>query len=582
MKRRRESDGKLRYDTGREEYLGYGPPTSDRQDRYAKAVVEGELPLGNKALLCQLTEFLLFIEELTDAVYERVREMGEEDEDEEEDGVVDYGKMIRDAVAKLSRGESTVTSPTVHTVTMMGVAWRWHNEICERGRPIPEQKDRQHEAMTGLYAHCFMLSWTAFCKLFHLSIYENRDLYRSIRTQRAEQYAYCKQVSEKENVIISQAPLLSYTVNEVWNSLQQIVPSLYVHPFTPDMKTYLYALFFRYCDILCTKQVDLRRIMDNPLFVKFQKEELSQESDVDDTEEDSEEDEDSDEESDEDDDEEEAYDAYKRVNVPLDETCSLRSAYLYEGQLAFFSQLKRILLSERLAQLQEGDPLILEEALTEEGTVDGKESFTEFVRVISLHPVLKGFVKEGYMRTVISLSIYHGETERYRMRWPYAACQPMDVLSIFRPNDNMTAMRALTLTAEEILADQTLYEKNAVLITKFATLAWLSSKGEQKAMQTSEKECALAGCFIMEELVSLNHIDEMVASLDSDGVGMPILLRMVRLYYVIRGTSIYRTPHFVEAYLLWLSLLVQDGFILRKNIHPKVKSCLDYFIVADS
>jgi hypothetical protein len=593
MKRKR-SEESLTYNTEEEAYLVY----RGNQARYAKAVVSAELPVGNASLLCQLTDFLSFIEDLTDAVYARVAEEDEEEEEDDETRVVDYAKMITESVERMSRGEvSGVTRPTVHTVTMLGVAWRWHNEVCERGTPSVDPNAPKPEAMTGLYAHCFFLSWTAFCKLFHLVIYENRELYHSIGRERADQYLYCKMVGEKENVIISDSPLLAYTVNEVWYSLQQIVPSLYCHAFTLDMKTYLYALFFRYCDLFCTRQGDLMRVMNNPLFVKLGRPgpgEGSEEGgssftgeDSEDVEEDTEEDsEDSEEEEEEED--EEAYDAYKSTTVALSDTHSLRSAYFFEGQLAFFSQLKRVLLSERLAQLAEEDPLILAEVVSEADMAECREALTEAVQAVALHKELKQFVKEDYKAAVVSLYVYHGETERYRMRWPHASAQAVDVLGLLRPDANVVAMRAHGMTAKEILTDQVLYEKETVLLAKCTTLRWLCYQKERHAIKPSVAEASkLEQCFMLEELVSLAQIDEMVASLsqvpgedeEEAGVPIPTLLRLVRQYYVIRGTSIYRTADFAEAFLLWLSLLVEEGVILRKNIHPKLKSCLSLFLV---
>jgi hypothetical protein len=226
--------------------------------------------------------------------------------------------------------------------------------------------------------------------------------------------------------------------------------------------------------------------------------------------------------------------------------------------------------------------------VSEADMAECREALTEAVQAVALHKELKQFVKEDYKAAVVSLYVYHGETERYRMRWPHASAQAVDVLGLLRPDANVVAMRAHAMTAKEILTDQVLYEKETVLLAKCTTLRWLCYQKERHAIKPSVAEASkLEQCFMLEELVSLGQIDEMVASLsqvpgedeEEAGVPMPTLLRLVRQYYVIRGTSIYRTSDFAEAFLLWLSLLVEEGVILRKNIHPKLKSCLSLFLV---
>jgi hypothetical protein len=594
-RRKRRRGNRLQYDDSDEPHLVYD---SARQKRYERAVPSAPLPLSNRSLLRQLTDFLAFIEDVIDAALERVQyDFQEEEEDEDSDDDASfYARLVQEAQAKLAQaneasGNMVVESTSagadpVNSAAMLEVAWRWHNAICERGEPL-----------TGLYAHCLMLSWSAFCKLFFCVVYENEQLYRLIRTHRADQYAYCARVSAEENVVVSDARLCDYTVQEVWLSLQQIVPSLYRNAFTTHMKTYLYALFFRYCDLQCTQQPEPRRCMDNPLFVKFARgahvrgSESSSESEDDeddesgdDSGESGESESDDDSEEDEADDEVEDYDAYKRVTVPLYGGCALRAAYFFEGQLAFLSQLKRVLLSETLAHCVTQSPLRLAHGAPSQQTLTHcTGALTQMVDALFRHDLLKQFIKEEFRRRVLSLYVYHGETERFRARWPHASHSPGDVLALLRPGDNQSAMTVLKMTARELLAEPQRYERELVLMTKCATRQWLAmAVGDEPLVARID-----AG-FLMEELSTLRVIDAHVAALaarEPDGGEphpVPMLLRLVRQYYVARRTTgaLYCTASFTEAYLLWLKLLVTDGHLRASHMHADVKSCLSHFKVA--
>ncbi len=602
---------RLTYSNEQERHLVY----RGDQRQYEAVVQNAPLPLGLEPLLRQLTDFLRFIEELTDAVLRRVQYDEDEldntglatiagggDDDPEEDmdveEEVDYAHLVHLAQLELqqqpqqSPGQQQPQPVAVQTGLMLQVAWRWHDEICER-----------HEPMTGLYAHCWMLSWSAFCKLFYLATYEQEASYRLVRTQRAEQYQYCAQVQRQENVVVSSARLCDYSVEEVWASLQQIVPSLYRNAYNAQMKTYLHGLFFRYCAIMCTRQHQLHRVMDNPLFVKFspggrprdrsgsddQEEEDYSGSDSSSEESDGvsassgSSDESSSVDGSEnsgDEEEEEDFDAHRKLLVPLGPGCWLRYAYFQDGQLAFRSQLKRVLLSETLGDLAERRPLRLRRAPSAETLQACETALWQAVRAMATHRDLKRAVNEPFKSEVMQLYVYHGEMERYRIRWPHAPDRAAEVLALLRPADSQACLHVQDLTIQQLLQEPQRYERESVLLCKGAQRQWL----EMKQVQRAE---AIDKCFLMEEMVSLSELDQRVAALSAPPEpGMderpeppPMLLRLVKLYYVVRQRTgdIYRTTSFGEAYLLWLTLLVRDGHLREKHLHERLKSCLTHF-----
>jgi hypothetical protein len=454
----------------------------------------------------------------------------------------------------------------------LALAWRWHCNVVELSV-------RTH-VMTGLFANAFFLSWVAFCKLFHAAVKMDKVQYDSIERLEAEEYAYCRMVSEQENPIVSARPLSRYTVNEVWCSMQQIVPSLYAHPFSRDMKLYLHALFFRYCDLFCAQQPaqQIPQLYNNPLFVKYSREKFSSSSDSStgsssesqadgsssstsssSAEELSAEELSAEELSAE---EEEDFDGYKRVSVPIDAICSLRSEYFYEGQVAFFSQLRRVSLVEALLARIKVRASCSEETLT-----SLSDAMVAMLNDVATNDDLKKPVAEDVRRNLTALVLFHGETERFRMRSPHAAATPNEVLAAMRPHDNNTVITLRSLAITEMLANTALYERELVLITRWCTEYWLRYKttnGDVKEMMQKS--------FLMEEFVSLADIDARISE-----PSQPFMLRLMRHHFICHKKHVYHTAHFVEAYFLWFSLCVRQQLITSRAIHPKIKTSLRQF-----
>jgi hypothetical protein len=373
------------------------------------------------------------------------------------------------------------------------------------------------------------------------------EVYGALRQFRAEDYPFCMMVSREENVTISSRPIIEYSVKEVRNSVRLIMSSLYRHPYTTAMKNYFYALFFRYCDLFSSQQSDLRRVLDNPLYYSLIPTNVM------------------DEEEEEEDDEE--YDAYKRITLPLDEVYQLKSEYLFEGELLFSRQLRRMMLSNQLIQQSETNPLILTNPINDvtmqKCSLAIMETFCELV----IHKELKKFINEDFKRSIISLYMFHGETERFVRQWPSSASQPGDVLAITRPNDLLQANNIQKMNLADILKAGELYTKEIVFITKCITHRWISYESKENNAHRID------AAFMIEQLVTLDDIDEVL-----DSEGLPCLLSLIQTYYVVYRGAVYKTIEFIEAYMIWLSILIKkEGVLTEKTIHQKIRQYLVYF-----
>lgn len=581
MKRSQHS---IHYDTSTEPYLQYAGP-ADMLDYADAASLTDQLPMDELVLLKHMQCFVRFVEDLRDAVYERL-----ERRDQATAGQSALTLAIMEEQRRLQRlerqkrqllttnsdddddeDEAQHAVDRIHIPDLLGVAWFWHKLVRERKRE-----------MTGHYAHTLFLSWTGYCKLFHLWVVSDVERYDALKEKTADQFPYCEFASDEANVVVSNAPLMAYTVTEIWAAARRIAPLLYKHTYHVEMKHYFHALFFRYCDLFCSQHQsgELARLMDNPLFCDVvpyrpprpqrpalpcvmdveQQQQLTTMMDDDD-----------------DDDGEEVedidwdhYDAYRHVSVRLDQQYVLKSEYFYEGELLFFFQLMRIELSRQLQERQSGDPLILKRKLDEPLLKKCNTAVMKMFSEISVNTYLKKDVVEDYKRTVLSLYLFHGEKERYVRRNPIADNNPSVVLKTCRNNDHEAAINMQKMTLGSVIDGQ--YEREIVLIAKHATTRWVQFKGVPQRK-------AIAQAFCIEELMSVEELEALVTKNDVRQTTVPVLLKLVHVYYVLYKGSVYQSVIFVESYMVWLALLVYKAKLVKLGlVHPTIKKELQYFV----
>jgi hypothetical protein len=277
----------------------------------------------------------------------------------------------------------------------------------------------------------------------------------------------------------------------------------------------------------------------------------------------------------EEEDDEDNYDAYRNVVIPLDETYSLKSEYFYEGEIVFFSQLRRMRLSRRLLLQYENNPIILKNKPSAELMIKCNCMVLEMLKQVSIHQELKQFVIEDFKLNMMALYVYHGERERYRRKWPEASSGDDVVLSVCRPADHLNANNMKKMKLSDIIDNS--HEKEIVLITKCVTHRWLSYQGYSLISGFIDKHNLHS--FVIEETVSLDYINELVTDNEEKDESMfPTLLKLVHTYYVLYNGGVYKSERFVDAYLLWLHLLVHEKVVKRGLLHPTISESLDYFI----
>lgn len=534
------------YDKEVEEYLEF-----ESLDQYMDAVFSTTLPRNPLILLKHLTEFSVLIELLSSDVFRHTDQKST--------------NPLAKAIARIERLE-------VNLNEVFTLSWKWYLEIANiKGE------------FTGRLAECRLFAWSQVCTLFYLLVYsgdEDYERYHQIEERCADQYPYCLMVQREAFVVISEEPILQYSLRELWESVCFITPSFYKHAYSKELKDYFYALLFRYASFFTVKQENLSHTMDNPLF--YESDEMLQvvHGDYDIEEEEEEED------GEDGDKGDEAFDSYKRLRIPLGEGYRLKSEFFFDGEITFIGQMRRILLSARLSKGSHEYPLILEKGpVSDTSRVLARDGLVRMLQSTCTHSQLRQCVNEDFKSTLFFLYIYHGEAERCQRRWPNASTRPGDILAQLRSHDLTFATKVMQEKLSDIIVNPE-RSKETILLTRIMTYRVLSFHGNKRAEQ-------ILSHFLMEELISLNELEDLVEKAlfreDSErrersgggGGRLPTLVVLMNTSHVIYHGNIHTTNLFIDAYMIWLSILVERmGIIARGFIHTAIREYLPLFIPA--
>lgn len=508
-------------------------------DLYLREAISFDLPRDPLILLKHLTQFSLFVRELSQDVHK----------------YTDY------TLNPIIRAEERSLRMSIDLEVVFHLVWEWYLDIYERVDPLE-----------GRMANARLIIWSCFCTLFYLLIYsgdEGQGRFLELGVKTAADYDFCRLVQgSEENVIISDLSLLEYSLSVLWRSMRFITPSLYRHAFCPEMKEYFYALFFRYTSFLSAKQVDLARVMDDPRY--YGRDRTGEENHS--------------EEEDEggNDDRDEEYGSYKKQNVPLAEGYHLKSEYFYEGEAIFTGQIRRLVLSGKIQDHRKEHPLVLEKPekvgeIVKKLVADAVRKMVGDQESVMMKE-LRQTLMEDFKKTFLSLYLYHGEVERYRREKPNQSTRAGDVLSVVRKADLVIASEIMKRNIADIVKDPAL-EKESVLLCKITTRLLLEHN-ENRRSKWIDKH------FMMEEMVSQSELEEAVKNaLKKRGNGrdwekkLPLLIRLVGIYYVLFEGNIYESTLFVECYMIWISLLMHRSKVITPlDLHPAIRSFVQNFI----
>lgn len=473
------------------------------------------------------------------------------------------------------------------------VLWNWYCDVRQR-----------HCIGQSLLPMNRFYFFMAFVRAFRLAVCnsgcEKHELYTA---QCVEQLDYYREVSARYNIVVCDTPLGELSITELWNSIRLALRSLYTYSYSPAMRHYVHALFYRFATLVdCEHPEAGLEIFDDARFV-LERNEMEDEqrqqaetlaSDR------------------EDETVRTLIDAFPAQSIPINDRLSLSHAFVREGDKLLFHQLFRLRLS---ARLQARDSFTVPYTDVRERhrlMSQALDAWRLFMLDVAENKKLRHFVLDaqgGFKELLVGVHMYHGEKERYREANPEQADSDREVLMEMRPNDLIEINKTHGMTVRSIVdifytemrlvcfgsatadaQDPTapvdyqacertfpapLYEAECLLLTRICTNVWYTSSG-------LKQPAALQETYIFEEQTTLERIERVLFDLNKplapEGKKpAPLLLRVQRLYYVVlpsRGRRVYTTHLFIEAFLLWQALWVLHGLLPRELVHPKLQSAL--------
>lgn len=551
------------YEKANENYLVYRGP--ERMLDYQEEMFVFVLPSDSEFLIRHMEGVCRFLDDIYEALHEREKE--EASTSHFDVLFTAYDEEHEEAVARRNTTLEMLNLPLIANTLL-----QWHSDIISR----------RGETMTGLYAACYFLSWGVYARAFHLRVSLQSDKLTLYAHSNAYDHLYCRMVSKRSNVVITDAPLIDYSADELWTSMRIITPSLYTYPFSLPMRNYVYALFFRYADLLSMEHEPNLDMFDNPRFVALSQQQQQQQEEEEETNIEGHDD----------------FDDYKKLKLPANTSYDIQSDFVYEGELLFFNQLYRLQLSTDLTRYHERETHTLRIDYTKKLTRlafvrIALEQWSETLIILTRDTQYKESLITRYTHTRTDMHLCHGDRERHKRAFPTSACDARDVLLEARPLEMDRVNRSQGMVLGDLILCfkrnymTTLggdnhenyehhvleeggeswivveYEQEALLLTRICTRLFMEYHKVKGLYKMDD-------AFLFEELVSLQRIEE-VFFLDKT-TNWPVFLKLLRVYYVLDTVTkkLFRSVFFVEAYFVWLGLCLRNKVITIDAIHPKL------------
>ncbi len=484
------------------------------------------------------------------------------------------------------------------------VLWNWYSDVKQR-----------HSVGLTLLTACRFYYWLAFTRAFRLSVANCAAKHTDYTAGTTEQSDYYAEVASRYNISVCETPLGDISITELWNSIRLVFRSLYTYSYTPAMRHYVHALFYRFTTLVDCEHPDASLdVFDDARFVVEHDEMQAEQATSVTTSVDA-----AGEETERPETVRALIEAFPKTNIRINERLSLSNAFVREGEKLFYHQLFRLRLSARIQSRARFTlpysgarerHLLLSQAL---------DAWRLFMLEVAENKKLRHFVLDaqgGFKELLVGIHMYHGEKERYSEANPEQSDSDREVLMDMRPNDLIEINKTHGMTVRSIVdifytemklvcfggppatgADAAqvtvdygacerhfpapLYEPESLLLTRICTNVWYTVSGLRQP-------AALMETYVFEEQVTLEDVEHLLYDLNKrdDGGGkkpVPLLLRLQRLYYVVLPQRprrrVFCTHLFIEAYLLWQALWVREGLLPRELVHPRLQESLAKIIV---
>jgi hypothetical protein len=473
----------------------------------------------------------------------------------------------------------------VNTKIVCRIIWIWYNDVRRR-----EKKDRTF-SMISISRFFF---WVAFVRIFYISTKRDEELDELYSKSSVTDFEYYNIVGTQYNIRVTQSPLSEYSITDLWDSIRLVYYSLYTFPFSIHMKTYLYALFYRYATLIsCAPPSNISEerideLCDNPIFVEHERYDLEGIKSI-----------------------SELLSSFKRMTIPApnsNESPSylLNNLFVFEGETLFYHQIFRCNLSQSLASISLQCPLVVNYNRELVQGHDAIDAWSKFVSDTGSDNRLRRDVIDDFRLNVVGIHLYHGEKERYRETYPELGDSDREIIVELRPNDIIGIDKIQLMPIYQIIEEYSkslksqrekisttgplACELEAILLTRIVTKYWYD-------MNETEMGDALFNSILLDEQTDLYRFDIIINLMKKrlnakqqqqqqqqregqpiplrsyiNTRNIPLLVKLMRIYYVITcDQEILVTESFIEAYCVWTALSVKVGAIPANKLFNSMR-----------
>ena len=435
------------------------------------------------------------------------------------------------------------------------IVWNWYSQV----------KMKNEKTYQSLFITVRFYMWISFVRMFYLTLHSNREKHNQYNNTMVDDMEYFKQIRDYCYIELSSEVVGAYSINELWSSVRLTYRSLYNFSYTPAMKDFFHALFYRYANFVSCEQPARESIFDNPNFVETNtivsstaktsknkmlmmmaknsnsmnilggagggktKQSCDNNGGM----------------CDYDDDGEvfvdpsdlsnvntvvELLDAFKAMSIKVNDRFSINNQFIMEGEKLFYHQIYRLRISSRLHLMATGKPLILKfgtptaRITKAQFPIECVAAWKEFLLTMCEDKKLRTFMINEFKQRLVDIHMYHGEKERYCEAFPDMADDFRQILQEMRADDLSYIEKTQLMTLRDIVVAfhaelsksmehsvdvnyrSISYELECILLTILSTKNWYQAK----VVPSINK---LVTNMVYDELCKLEDLDKIVRTI---------------------------------------------------------------------
>lgn len=453
-------------------------------------------------------------------------------------------------------------------LSLLSISWCWHQDIRQRYNRLDDE----------LFTYCYILSWVNLSRLLNLRLHEY-DKIDILTHKSSNEFTFIQKISNNEKIIISNQHIKSYSLKLLWQSIVLLWPCLYKYPYSDDMRIYFNSLYSHFCECLTYIRID----NSFPKYCrKLTKEDIEEDT--------------------------EDYSLidyysnkfeYNTVSLHIDNNNDtiFKSCFFFDTELILYHQLSRISVVKKLFSLYNKNKFIY--VYNDNGILIDriakmvlcfKESIIGFIE----NEFLKNDIWEALKLNLARLYLMHGENERF-LRDNYMKSNQVhsdEVFNKIRQNDYQKINSLKEKIPKDFINEYTdnftsFIESNKTINGDYSLLFDSYNLSDFKSEKESifltflcfEKWVALSGIKInLKDIFyydiitdNINKIDDIFDIFDqvlhTKMSRIPIFITVMKHSFVldIKNKKIFHSLFFIEAFTIWIILLIKENIINNKN-----------------